>query len=288
MSKIASTDLILNPDGSVYHLNLLPEDIADTIITVGDQDRVAEVSFFFDTIEIKKSKREFVTHTGYIGRKRISVISTGIGTDNIDIVLNELDALVNIDLETREPKAEKKSLTIVRIGTSGALQSSVPVDSVLVSEYAVGLDSLMHYYEMEDSEEELGLKQAFSEHLSSLPGISPYVCRASKRLLVEFGTGVSKGITVTTPGFYAPQGRLVRAKNRVNDLIQHLSDFEHQGATITNLEMETAGLYALAKVLGHEALSVNAILANRITNEFSKNPQQTISRAIGLTLKKLV
>ncbi len=288
MNPVSETDLILNPDGSIYHLNLLPEDIADTIITVGDPDRVAEVSFFFDQIEIKKSKREFVTHTGYIGRKRITVISTGIGTDNIDIVVNELDALANIDFATRLPREDHKALTIIRIGTSGSLHADIPVDSLLVSEYAIGLDTLMHYYQKNSTEEENQLEMALTAHLEDVKGIKPYVTQADKRLLIELGDGILKGITVTAPGFYAPQGRMLRAKNSVPDLLQRLHQFSFKEKRITNMEMETAGIYALAKGLGHSALSINAILANRISKEFSSKPQQTVSKAIGLALRKLL
>jgi len=286
--QYSDADLILNPDGSVYHLNLLPEDIADTIITVGDQDRVADVSAFFDRLELQKGKREFITHTGYIGKKRISVISTGIGTDNIDIVLNELDALVNIDLKTRKEKPKKKSLEIVRVGTSGTLQDDIPVDSILVSEYALGMDSLMHYYARNYSDDEQQLQQAIDKHFADIKGITPYVCASDLSLLTNVGDGAMKGITVTAPGFYAPQGRTLRAKHGIPFLNERLQNFKFGDRRITNFEMETAGIYALSKVLGHKALSVNAILANRKKGTFSAKPQKTIMNAIVFALKNII
>ena len=287
MSTISETDLILNPDGSVYHLNLLPEDIADTIITVGDPNRVAEVSVHFDSIELQKGKREFVTHTGYIGSNRITVLSTGIGTDNIDIVINELDALANIDLTARKVKSQKKSLNIIRIGTSGSLQDNIPVDSLLVSEYAIGLDALMHYYHQDLTLEEEHFKRAIENHFEGLSNISPYVAGADTELLSKIGKDLKHGITVTTPGFYAPQGRMLRARSSNDNLIKSFQNFQYNGQRITNLEMETAGIYALAKVFGHKAVSVNAILANRTSAVFSKTPQKTVQQAIEMVLDKL-
>ncbi|HEY1024247.1 MAG TPA: nucleoside phosphorylase [Sphingobacteriaceae bacterium] len=279
MNRISETDLILNPDGSIYHLNLLPEDLAETIITVGDPDRVEEVSKHFDRIDIRKGKREFITHTGFIGNKRISVVSTGIGTDNIDIVLNELDALINVDFAERIPKPHHVSLDIIRVGTSGTIQPDIPIDTILVSELAVGLDALMHYYVQDQSTIETGLQTAIRSHLN-IDEISAYVSESSGKLLERFGTGLTKGITTTAPGFYAPQGRQVRAKNKVSELIGKLSSFRYQDHRITNLEMETAGIYALAKALGHHALSVNAILASRVDLRFSTHPQKVVEQAI--------
>jgi len=286
MKPISETDLILNADGSIYHLNLLPEDLAETIITVGDPDRVGEVSKYFDRIELKKGKREFITHTGYMGSKRITVISTGIGTDNIDIVFNELDALANIDFETRQIKERLTSLEIIRIGTSGTLQQDIPIDSVLVSEYGLGLDALMHYYEKESDVNEAELQKAIKSHLQ-IPGIEPYITAASPSLMQKVGKGFLKGITVTAPGFYAPQGREVRAINRVPDLITKLNHFRWNETRITNLEMETAGIYALAKALGHHALSVNAILASRVRFEFSSSPEKIVDQTIRQVLSSL-
>lgn len=287
MKKISETDLIIHKDGSIYHLNLLPEDIADTIITVGDPDRVSEVSKYFDRIELQKGKREFITHTGYVGNKRITVISTGIGTDNIDIVLNELDALTNIDFNTRLVKDELKSLKIIRIGTSGSVQTDIPMGSLVVSEFAMGMDALMNYYIQHISGEEHLLLDALKSHFQHLKGISPYLAAADKKLLEVVGKDLHRGITVTLPGFYGPQGREVRAKNAVPDLINLFSSFSSGKYRISNLEMETAGIYSLAAALGHKALSINAILASRVESEFSSNPGKIIDKAIQLVLSRL-
>jgi uridine phosphorylase len=284
--KITTTDLILNKDGSVYHLNLLPEDLADDIITVGDPDRVGEVSKHFDKVELRKGKREFITHTGYIGSKRISVISTGIGTDNIDIVLNELDALVNIDLDRRVYLDKLKSLNIIRIGTSGAMQTDIPIDSILVSEYAVGLDALMAFYSYEASREEKAILRALVSQAPAFKPLKPYVCAASKLLLRKIGKDLPRGITVTAPGFYAPQGRELRYTKSIPNFIKQLSGISKDNFRLTNLEMETSGIYGLANILGHHAISVNAILASRVKYEFSKNPGKTIDKTIKLVLER--
>lgn len=287
MNKISEADLIINPDGSIYHLNLLPEDIADTVITVGDPDRVAEVSKHFDSIELKKGKREFITHTGYLGKKRISVISTGIGTDNIDIVLNELDALANIDFNERQVKTDLKSLDIIRIGTSGSVQEDIPMDSILISEYGLGLDALMYYYSMELDKAEQSLFDAFQLHFKDMSGLSPYITGANHELMTSIGKNLNKGITLTAPGFYAPQGREIRIKNSFPDIIKLIQSFSSGSHRISNLEMETAGIYALSKALGHKALSVNAILASRINFKFSSDPQKIINKAIELVLERI-
>ena len=284
--KITTTDLILNKDGSVYHLNILPEDLADDIITVGDPDRVGEVSKHFDKVELRKGKREFITHTGYIGSKRISVISTGIGTDNIDIVLNELDALVNIDLDKRVYIEKLKSLNIIRIGTSGAIQTDIPIDSILVSEYAVGLDALMAFYTYEASREEKALLRAIVSQAPAFKPLKPYVCAGSKLLLRKIGKDLPRGITVTAPGFYAPQGRELRYTKSIPNFIKQLSGISKDNFRLTNLEMETSGIYGLANILGHQAISVNAILASRVKYEFSKNPGKTIDKTIKLVLER--
>lgn len=285
--RIAESDLIINPDGSIYHLNLLPEDVADTIITVGDPDRVAEVSKYFDRITIKKGKREFITHTGFIGSKQVTVISTGIGTDNIDIVLNELDALVNIDFTTRTVKSELKSLNIIRIGTSGAIQSDIPMDTILASTHGIGLDALMNYYPQSPIGVDDDLHRAIIEHFESLSNINPYFTAASSDLLKQFAHDLPHGITATAPGFYAPQGRMVRAKTIIPNFVSQLNSFTFKGKRITNLEMETAGIYALAQVLGHKALSINAILASRVNFLFSQNPQKIVDQAIKLILERI-
>ena len=285
MNKISEADLILNPDGSIYHLNLLPEDISDNIITVGDPDRVEEVSKHFDEIELKKGKREFISHTGRLGKNRITVISTGIGTDNIDIVLNELDALANINFKTRLVNEELRSLNIIRIGTSGSIREDIPVGSILASTHGLGLDALMDYYEPNNAIEDVYLQQKIIKHLEET-NLRPYLTAGSKTLLNQFGHDLLQGITVTAPGFYAPQGRKVRANLRIDGLIDKLSSFEHQNQKLTNLEMETAGIYALANVFGHQALSINAILAQRKKLEFAKNPQEIIEKMIRLILDR--
>ncbi len=286
MSQISEADLIINPDGSIYHLNLLPEDIADTIITVGDPDRVEEVTKHFDSVELKKGKREFKTQTGYLGKKRITVVSTGIGTDNIDIVFNELDALVNIDFETREVKTELRSLDIIRVGTSGSIQESINVGTVLASSYGLGLDALMNYYERKLTEEEQVLCEKIIAHLPNLNS-KPYLTAGSANLLKRIAFDMPQGITATAPGFYAPQGRQVRAKLKVSNLIEKLNSFTHQDLKITNLEMETAGIYALASTLGHHSISINAILASRLKNKFSKNPEVVVEKMIKTVLERL-
>jgi uridine phosphorylase len=285
--KIAESDLIINPDGSIYHLNLLPGDIADHVITVGDPDRVSEVSKYFDKIEFTKGKREFITHTGYVGKKRITVLSTGIGTDNIDIVFNELDALVNIDFETREVKKHLTSLNIIRIGTSGAVQPDIPIGTILASSYGLGMDALMNYYYHELTGDERSLMDDLKSHFGHLKNINPYLTAANDNLLNTIGKNMYHGITITAPGFYAPQGRIVRAKNAIPDFIGLINSFSSNQHRITNLEMETAGIYALAKVLGHKALSVNAILASRVKLEFSSNPNKIVDDAIKMVLERI-
>jgi len=285
--KIAESDLIINPDGSIYHLNLLPGDVAATVITVGDPDRVGEVSKYFDSIEFKKGKREFVTHTGLVGNKRVTVLSTGIGTDNIDIVFNELDALVNIDFETREVKKELTSLNIIRVGTSGAVQPDVPMGTILASSFGLGMDALMNYYVHDLSGDERSLLDDIKTHFGHLKNINPYLTAASDALLNTIGKDMAKGITITAPGFYAPQGRQVRAKNAVPNFIKLINSFKSNQNRITNLEMETAGIYALAKVLGHKALSVNAILASRVNLEFSNEPNKIVEQAIKMVLERI-
>nr|WP_315423979.1 nucleoside phosphorylase [uncultured Pedobacter sp.] len=285
--KISESDLIINPDGSIYHLNLLPGDIADTVITVGDPDRVGEVSKYFDQIEFKKGKREFITHTGYIGKKRVTVLSTGIGTDNIDIVFNELDALVNVDFETREVKKELTSLNIIRVGTSGAVQPDIPMGTILASSHGLGMDALMNYYLQQPSGEEQLLMDDIKRHFGHLKNINPYLTAADEGLLNTIGKDMVHGITITAPGFYAPQGRIVRAENAVPDFIGLINSFQSNQYRITNLEMETAGIYALAKVLGHKALSVNAILASRVKFEFSNEPDKIVEQAIKTVLERI-
>jgi len=285
--KISESDLIINPDGSIYHLNLLPGDVAGTVITVGDPERVGEVSKYFDSIEFKKGKREFITHTGFLGKKRLTVLSTGIGTDNIDIVFNELDALVNIDFETREVKKELTSLNIIRIGTSGAVQPDIPMGTILASSHGLGMDALMNYYLQQLSGDEQLLMDDVKAHFGHLKNINPYLTAADEALLNTIGKDMHHGITITAPGFYAPQGRIVRAKNAVPDFIALINSFKSNQYRITNLEMETAGIYALSKVLGHKALSVNAILASRVNFQFSSNPNKIVEQAIKTVLERI-
>lgn len=283
---IADSELILNADGSIYHLNLKPEDLAETIIFVGDPDRVGMVSQYFDSIDIRKGKREFITHTGTLRGKRISVISTGIGTDNIDIVLNEIDALVNVDFETKTLREELRSVDIIRIGTSGSVQGNISIGTILASEFAIGFDALMQYYIKTYTEEEEQIKTAIDNQFDSL-SFKPYVGRASKRLLEKFAFDIPKGITMTAPGFYGPQGRCVRSHNVYPDLIQRAGSFAVNGRQITNLEMETAGIYALCNMFGHHAISINAILASRVKEEFSSNPQEVVNKAIRFILDRI-
>ncbi len=285
---LQASEFILNEDGSIYHLNLLPEQLATTVITVGDPDRVSHVTKHFDTIEHKVHKREFHTQTGTYKGKRISVISTGIGTDNIDIVFNELDALVNIDFKTRKVKKDLTSLDIIRIGTSGSIQADIPIDSFLVSETAVGFDSLLHFYKSKDILD-LGFSDALESHLIfPKENGSPYVVNGNSELLSYFNdSNYYKGTTVTNCGFYGPQGRVLRLALNNPNLNDRMASFKHSGKRITNLEMETAGIYGLSLLLGHRALSLNAIVANRATGEFSKNPTGTVAKLIVNALDKI-
>ncbi|QQS27391.1 MAG: nucleoside phosphorylase [Sphingobacteriales bacterium] len=281
---ISNSELVLNDDGSIYHLHLHPEQIAPVIITVGDPDRVEMVSKYFDAIEFRIQKREFITHTGRIGNKRLTVISTGIGTDNIDIVLNELDALVNIDLKTRIIKPNLTPLTIVRLGTSGALHPEIAVDSFVVSTHGLGLEGLLHYYQLSNNKKETAIINA----LPLLnPDVHPYLTEGSSLLLDKIGNGMISGITATCGGFYGPQGRQLRLQPAINDILTRLQAFNHQGYRVTNFEMETAAIYGLSRLLGHQALSVNVILANRATGRFSSNPSKAVSSLITAMLPKI-
>jgi uridine phosphorylase len=285
MKQIAPSELIINGRGAIYHLNVKPEELAGTVITVGDPDRVDAVSKHFDSIEHKSKHREFVTHTGYVGKKRLSVISTGIGPDNIDIVLNELDALANINFETRTINNELKSLNIIRIGTSGSLQKNIPVDSYVVSTHGLGIDNLLNFYRTEHSDDDNLLLQSFITQTQFNNRISaPYVSSASASLIKHFVDGYHHGITVTCPGFYGPQGRVLRLGLANPQLIDNLAKFTYGSNRITNFEMETAAIYGLGKLLGHHCLSVSAIVANRIEQQFSKNGQAAVASLIEKTL----
>jgi len=289
MTKIAASELILNPDGSIYHLNLHPEDIADTIITVGDQDRVSKISKHFDSIEFSTQKREFKTETGFYKGKRITVISTGIGPDNIDIVFNELDALVNIDLTQRIIKEKHTKLDILRIGTSGSIQPNIPVDSFVAAKYGLGLDGLIHAYVSEHILER-EIEDAFIEHTNwNNRKARPYIVKNNSELenkLTSDRTFI--GFTATAVGFYGPQGRELRLPIKNKDLNSKMDSFNFNGIRITNFEMETSAMYGLGKLLGHHVLSLNAIIANRANGTFSSNPKKAVEELILYTLEKLV
>ena len=283
-----SSELILNTDGSIYHLHLLPEQIAPLILTVGDPDRVEKVSRYFDQIEYKVQKREFITHTGRIGKKRLSVISTGIGPDNIDIVLNEIDALFNIDLDTRSPKPQPFSLRIIRLGTAGGLQAEIPVDSLVVSAGGIGMDGLLQFYDAPDQQEQ-PLLDALRRHFAgqwSFP-LAPYYAAADPGLLAHFQPGLYSGYTATNPGFYGPQGRQLRAPARWPAYLDRLQSFSFEDRQVLNLEMETAAIYGLSQLLGHKALSVSAILANRPLGQFSRDSDALLVRLIETCLEKI-
>lgn len=286
MQQIAESELIINARGAIYHLNVKPEEIAENIITVGDPARVEEVSKHFDKIECKRHHREFVTHTGFLGNKRISVVSTGIGPDNIDIVLNELDALVNINFESRSINEHLKKLNIIRIGTSGSLQADVPVDSFVAGSHGLGLDNLLNFYLHENNEEEKQIIHSFKTQtqLQSTFG-DPYISSASMHLLKHFVEGYHQGITVTCPGFYGPQGRILRLGITYPNLIDQLTTFRFGDHRITNFEMETSAIYGLGKALHHHCVSLNAIIANRIQKNFSRDPAVLIEKLIVKSLE---
>ena len=289
MHKIAESELILNSRGAIYHLDVRPEELAETIIIVGDPERVKKVSKHFDSIEHQLQHREFITHTGYIGNKRVTVLSTGIGPDNIDIALNELDALANIDFNTRLIKPSLKKLSIIRFGTSGALQADIPVDSIVASTHGLGFDNLMNYYEYEKSNEENELIASFLQQTQMDINITmPYVFRGSEILLNKFGDDVYKGITVTAPGFYGPQGRELRLKSKSRKLIDKLSDFSFNKYRITNFEMESSAIFGLGKLLGHECLSVNVVVANRVTQQYSKDGNAAVEKMIEVAIEKII
>lgn len=280
------SELIINQDGSVYHLHLKPGEVAPTIITVGDPNRVHEISKFFDTIRVEKQNREFYTVTGTIGTKAITVVSTGIGTDNIDIVLNELDALFNVDFSTGKEKDTIKTLEIIRIGTSGSIQEDIEVGSLICSSMAIGLEGLMHNYsDFPGTSETILYKELMDQSVDLHYPINPYVTKVSNMLAAPFGSFTQAGITITAGGFYAPQGRHIRLNPRQKDIIFQLKDISLRGQRVSNLEMETAGIYGLAGLMGHRAVSLNAILANRITGVFSNQSEKTVEKLIRKSLE---
>lgn len=288
MQRIAESELIINQRGAVYHLDLRPEELAPIVITVGDPDRVEEVSKHFDHIEYKGRHREFITHTGTIGNKRITCLSSGIGPDNIDIVMNELDALVNIDLSTRTIKPTLQQLYIFRMGTCGSLQADIPVDEFVASTHGLGLDNLLNYYRHSNNEEEKQILQAFITHTQLHEQITyPYIAGAGSKALKHFAEGYHHGITVTCPGFYGPQGRVLRLGLQHPGLNEQLSSFHFGAHRISNFEMETSAIYGLGKLLGHQCLSLNAVVANRVRKEFSKDSQAAVRNLIRKSLEMI-
>lgn len=286
---IKESELILNPDGSIYHLNLRPEQVADTIILVGDPNRVPRVSAYFDTIEFSTQKREFCTHTGTYKGKRLTALSTGIGPDNIDIVINELDALFNIDLHTRKSKEQLTSLNIVRFGTSGSLQADIPVDSFVLSSHGLGMDNMLHAYKEAPNVREIAMEEAFMAHTQwNTDKGRPYIVGCGETLKQRLLTDkVFEGITGTAPGFYGPQGRMLRLPVQDPTLNDKLHSFNYKGYRMTNLEMETSAIYGLSKLLGHQAVSLNAIIANRAAGTFTKDTKKVVENLIVYGLEQL-
>jgi uridine phosphorylase len=282
------SELIITPRGSVYHLDLRPENVGDYVILVGDPERVKEVSKHFESIEFKTQNREFITHTGKLGNKRISCISTGIGTDNIDIVLNELDAAVNINLDSREENSQKKSLNLIRIGTTGSLQSTLEVDQYIASEFVIGLDGLLNYYKYNKSIEQMDVIDQFIWQ-TGYPYVfaKPYVFKASEKLLNMMKAKCHTGITITAPGFYAPQGRQLRYELMNPELIDNYTKFRYGSLKATNLEMEASALYGLGTMLGHQVCTVCAVVANRVNKTFSKDGHAAVDGLIKFVLESI-
>lgn len=287
--QLEPSELILNPDGSVYHLALRPEHLGDLVLVVGDPGRVERISKHFDKVEHQVQNREFVSHSGVLNGARITALATGIGTDNIDIVMGELDALVNIDLVQRTPKKEHKTLTIVRMGTCGALQEDVPVDELVVSHSALGLDNVLHYYAHEQTDAELRLLQSFlvqTEWPDNLP--MPYIATGDPQMVANLGRGNHVGLTATAGGFYGPQGRQLRAIPSVGDLNEKFTAFQHEGLRLLNFEMETSAIYGLSGLLGHRACTVCTVVANRLRKEYSKDHHAAVDRMIAQVLERMV
>jgi uridine phosphorylase len=287
MEKIKESELIINPDGSLYHVSLRPEHLAGKVILVGDPQRVPMVSSCFDKIEFMFENREIVTHTGYLNKVRLTVMSTGMGTDNIDIVMNELDALVNVDLVNRTLKPQHTSLEIIRLGTSGAMQPDIPVDSFAMATHGIGMDGLLHFYK-HSRVCDRKMARAFAAH-TRWPGVlpGPYAVRGSEELARRLGEGMIHGITITAPGFYGPQGREIRLAAAYPRMNERISSFRYNDLRIINFEMETSALYALGKLLGHHTLTLCAVIANRIKESYSHKPKETVKRLISLLLERL-
>ena len=288
MTKYKESELILNSDGSIYHLRLKPENLADNIIVVGDPQRVPMVSKYFDKIEWKGQNREIVTHTGSLAGKSITVLSSGMGTDNMDIIIQELDALVNIDLTTRERKNNHKSLNIIRLGTTGAIQPDIPLNTFIMAEYGLGLDGLMYFYKDENNLLDNDIADRFIQHSNwpdSLP--KPYVARASDELINKLGKNLFKGLTVTSPGFYGPQGRTIRIGLAFPEMNKLIETFEYKGKKITNFEMETSALYGLSKFLGHNALTICVAIANRSLGQHNPNYNEKMEELIQILLERI-
>ncbi len=285
---IPPSELILHPDGSIYHLKIKPDQLADTIILVGDPNRVEIISNYFDEIEFKGANREIHTHTGFLNKKRLTVMSTGMGTDNIDIVMNELDALVNVDLKSRTVKKQHKDLDIIRLGTSGAIQPEIPLNAFVLSEYGLGLDGLLSFYNDRDKVIDKEMTEAFieySEWPEDLP--KPYAVRSAEKLINKLGEGFIHGITATAPGFYGPQGRILRLKLAYPDLIKKLENFRFETIKIVNFEMETSALFGLGKLLGHNTITACVAIANRKKQEYNQNYKEAINNLIELILTRL-
>ncbi|MCA0430486.1 MAG: nucleoside phosphorylase [Bacteroidetes bacterium] len=288
MTQFAETELILTKENRVYHINLLADDVADDVIVVGDQHRVAQISSHFSKIEFKTEHREFVTHTGLYNGKRVTVLSTGIGTDNIDIVMNELDAAVNINPITRTLNATQRKLNIIRLGTSGALQENIPVNGLVVSSHGIGLDGLLNFYDGWENVSDKAISEAFINQTGWLQNLPyPYCVSASDKLLNQFKENNFVGITATAPGFYGPQGRQIKLKSALPNLNDCLTNFNYNGLKITNFEMETSALYGLGKLLNHNCLTVCVIIANRVRKEFTNDYKKSVEILIENCLDKL-
>lgn len=289
MKAIAESELIINNDGSIFHLHLKPEQIADTVFLVGDPARVTTISDMFDTIEHKVQNREFVTHTGIYKGKRFSALATGIGTDNIDIVINELDALVNVDLKTRKSKSDHKSLNLIRLGTSGGLQEDLDIDSFLMTETSIGFDGLLNFYKNRDAVCKLEVEKEFLKHMNWNPKLaSPYFIDGSKELLEKLGQGIRKGITISAPGFYGPQARVIRLEIQDPEINDKIRSFNYENKKITNYEMESSALFGLSALLGHKAATICVIIANRYAGKYSKDYKPAVKKLIETVLNRLV